>query len=62
MMDMSKSRHIVYASNVKTVQQKYMKGKNEEEIGFAPQKERTKTQAYEVSSPFQQFQNLQDDG
>jgi hypothetical protein len=47
---------------MKTVQQKYMKGKNEEEIGSAPQKERTKRQAYEVSLPFQQFQNLQDDG
>jgi hypothetical protein len=47
---------------MKTVQQKYMKGKNEEDIGSAPQKERTKTQAYEVSLPFHQFQNLQDDG
>jgi hypothetical protein len=39
-----------------------MKGKNEEEIGSSPQKERRKTQEYEVSSPFQQFQNLQNDG
>jgi hypothetical protein len=55
---MSNSRHIVHTSNVKTVQQKYMKDKNEEEIGSAPHKERRKTQVNEVSSPFQQFQNL----
>jgi hypothetical protein len=47
---------------MKTVQQKYAKDKNEEEIGSAPQKGERKTQVYEVSSPFQRFQNLQNDG
>jgi len=61
-MDMSNFRHIVHACNMKTVQQKYMKGKNEEEVGSAPQKGERKTQVYEVSLPFQQFQNLQNDG
>lgn len=35
--------HIVYACNVKTVQQKYMKGKNEKEIASASKKKRRKT-------------------
>jgi len=61
-VDMSNFRHIVYACNVKTVQQKYAKGKNEEEIGSAPQKKRRKTQEHEVSLLFQQFQSLQNDG
>jgi len=61
-VDMSKFGHIVYACNMKTVQQKYTKDKNEEEIGSAPQKGERKTQVYEVSLPFQQFQNLQNDG
>jgi len=47
---------------VKTVQQKYMKDKNEEEIGSTARKERRKAQAYEVSLLFQQLQNLQNDG
>jgi len=47
---------------VKTVQQKYPKDKNEEEIGYAPQKGERKTQEYEVSLPFRQFQSLQGDG
>lgn len=41
-VDMSNLRHIVYACNVKTVQQKYTKDKNEEEIDSAPQKGRRK--------------------
>jgi len=47
---------------VKTVQQKYMKDENEEEIGYAPQKGERKTQRCEVPLPFQQFQSLQDNG
>jgi len=47
---------------MKTVQQKYTKGKNEEEIGSPTKKKRRKTEEYEVSLLFQQFQNLQDDG
>ena len=61
-MDMSNLRHIVYVCNVKTVQQKYTKDKNEKEIGFAPQKGERKTQGYEVSLSFQQFENLPNDG
>jgi len=61
-VDVSKIGHIVYACNVKTVQQKYAKDENEEEIGSAPQKGERETQEYGVSLPFQQFQNLQDDG
>jgi len=62
LVDVSKIGHIVYACNGKTVQQKYTKDKNEEEIGSAPHKGERKTQGYEVSLPFRQFQNLQDDG
>jgi len=42
-VDVSKYRHIVDAYNVKTVQQKYTKGKNEEEIGSPTKKKRRKT-------------------
>jgi len=56
---MSHLRHIVYACNMKTVQQKYTKDKNEEEIGTEPQKDERKTQRYEVPLPFRQLRSLQ---
>ena len=43
-MYMSEIGHIVSTYNKKTVQQKYAKDKNEEEIGSAPQKGERKTQ------------------
>jgi hypothetical protein len=45
---------------MKTVQQKYMKDENEEEIGSAPWKSKRETQEHGMSLPFKQFQNLQE--
>jgi len=41
---MSEFVHIVYVYNCKTIQQKYTKDRNEENIASAPKREERKTQ------------------